>query len=165
MLIERNAPAVFFKWIAFYTCLCILFVCFVLTRLPVYISLALNYFQTTRTHRWGAIFKQSSWRGRLYWKGWRPLVYILKLVVLPTFPRYVCWKQKGHVESKVTIHEGNHPMATMDVMQDSCTDLILGQKLIQRYKTVNVRVQCTWKGIFCKIKDSRCPSHPSTCKR
>jgi len=49
--------------------------CFVLTSLPVYILLALNYFQNkilfshnAKIIRRGAIFKQSSWRGEIVQK-------------------------------------------------------------------------------------------------
>jgi len=46
--------------------------CFVLTRLPDYISLALNYFQNKNTifrnYRKGAIFKQSACRGAILQK-------------------------------------------------------------------------------------------------
>jgi len=47
--------------------------CFVLTGMPVYISLALNYFQKKilfqKNYRKEAIFKKSGWRGRFYKKG------------------------------------------------------------------------------------------------
>jgi len=46
--------------------------CFVLTGMPVYISLALNYFQNKilfqKNYRKGAIFKKSAWRGAILQK-------------------------------------------------------------------------------------------------
>jgi len=45
-------------------------------------------------------------------------------------------KTKGRVGTDVTVLNRNYPLVTLDVMQDSCADLILGQKFLKRHKTV-----------------------------